>query len=128
MNYDKPVNAGLKPLTILLYCLDGLFLFAKFPYDANGLTYWCEECNSGRQDLYTIATNGFMHSQEFYNRGLNDSDFVKTMYRTFFDREYDDAGYNDWMGRLSAGASRDEVIAGFAGSQEFRNLMASYGL
>lgn len=97
-------------------------------YDANGLNYWCEEFNSGRQDLYTIATNGFMHSQEFYNRGLNDSDFVKTMYRTFFDREYDGAGYNDWMGRLSAGASRDEVIAGFAGSQEFRNLMASYGL
>ena len=43
-------------------------------------------------------------------------------------REYDAAGLADWTGRLASGVSRDQVAAGFAYSQEFAQIMASYGL
>jgi len=50
------------------------------------------------------------------------------MYRTFLDREYDQAGLNDWVGQLNSGVGREQVFHGFAGSTEFHNLMAAYGV
>lgn len=38
------------------------------------------------------------------------------------------AGKADWVGRLEQGTSREEVYWGFANSQEFENIIASYGL
>ena len=44
------------------------------------------------------------------------------------DREYDQAGLNDWVGQLNSGVGREQVFHGFAGSTEFHNLMAEYGV
>ncbi|MDE6675687.1 MAG: DUF4214 domain-containing protein [Acetatifactor sp.] len=39
-----------------------------------------------------------------------------------------DRGKSDWVGRLSAGASREEVLEGFSRSKEFAGILAGYGL
>ena len=44
------------------------------------------------------------------------------------DREYDDEGMNTWLNYMEQGHTRDEVLAGFSGSVEFKGIMASYGL
>lgn len=70
----------------------------------------------------------FFFSDEFTNKRLNDREYVKTLYRTFMDREYDQAGLNDWVSRLAGGAGRETVLSGFANSEEFSNIMKSYGV
>ncbi len=97
-------------------------------YETAGLNDWCGRILTGSWTVYDVSTKGFFHSTEFYNRNLSDDQYVKVLYRTFLDREYDRAGYDDWMNRLAAGASRDEVLAGFSNSREFAELMKSYGL
>ena len=60
---------------------------------------------------------------------MDDSEFVKTLYRTFFDREYDQAGYDTWMDNLqNHKMTRDEVLLGFANSKEFADLKKQYGV
>ena len=99
-------------------------------YDVDGLNDWSNQiCNNpSRDNILHVATVGFLHSQEFSNKGLSDEEYVKVLYRVFLDREYDDAGLADWTNRLKNGLSRDEAASGFAYSQEFSNLMTSYGL
>ena len=93
-----------------------------------GLNTWCQRVNSKEWKLDDVSTIGFFHSPEFLNKKLSNSDYVKILYQTFFDREYDQTGYDYWMGRLNQGTSRDEVLRGFSNSQEFTNLKKSYGL
>ena len=50
------------------------------------------------------------------------------LYRGIFGRLYDDEGLNDWVNQLNNGTSRETVFWGFANSQEFANMVASYGL
>ena len=50
------------------------------------------------------------------------------MYRTFFDREADPDGRADWLGRMKSGMPREDVLAGFVGSQECAELMEKFGI
>ena len=99
-------------------------------YDADGLNYWCGiiNANPSRDNVIQVAMDGCFHSQEFLNKNLSNRDFVTVAYRTFLGREADLEGYNYWLGQLAGGMSRDEMIRNCAYSQEFSNIMASYGL
>lgn len=100
-------------------------------YDVDGLNYWCKtilDAPDPKNEAKKTATNGFFHSEEFISKAVPDSEYVKILYRTFLGREYDEAGYADWTKRLADGLSRDEVMAGFADSKEFSNIMSKYGL
>ena len=100
-------------------------------FDADGLNDWCGQINANpsRDNILNISTNGFLNSQEFQNKGLDNTEYVKVLYRTYLGREYDDAGLSDWVGQLDRGEKdRNAVAAGFAYSAEFSNIMAQYGL
>lgn len=98
-------------------------------YDADGLEYWCKEISEGRYTIDGAATTGFFNSQEFANKNTTNDEYVTILYHTFFDREPDKAGYDDWMNQLKTGKNdRNGVMSGFANSQEFANLKARYGL
>ncbi|MBO6214409.1 MAG: DUF4214 domain-containing protein, partial [Lachnospiraceae bacterium] len=100
-------------------------------FDADGLNDWCGQINTNpsRDNILNISTNGFLNSQEFQNKGLDNTEYVKVLYRTYLGREYDDAGLSDWVGQLDRGEKdRNAVAAGFAYSAEFSNIMAQYGL
>ena len=53
---------------------------------------------------------------------------MKNLYQAMMGRGADSAGLADWVGRIAAGESREDVFYGFVGSQEFSNLCASYGI
>lgn len=95
-----------------------------------GIEYWCQVINMGQGDMQTkmlnVSTSGFFHSPEFTNKNLSDEEFVKVCYRTFLGRECDKNGFDYWVKKLRSGRPRDEVMAGFAYSPEFANIMASY--
>ncbi|MBO4637201.1 MAG: DUF4214 domain-containing protein, partial [Clostridiales bacterium] len=74
------------------------------------------------------CARGFLYSPEFLNKGVSNEEFVATLYRTFFDREPDQAGFNAWVAVLNNGTSKEEVIEGFINSTEWANLCLFYGI
>ena len=100
-------------------------------YDPAGLSDWCGRIieNPDRDNIIDVAATGFFHSEEFQNKGLSNEEYVKVLYRTFLGREAEEAGLNSWVEKLDSGENtRDEILPGFAYSQEFTNIMAEYGL
>lgn len=98
-------------------------------YDGNGLEYWCGKYHTGENTIEEIATVGFLHSQELQNLQLSDEEFVRRMYQTFLNREPEENGLQDWIGRLRRGEeTRDSLVYGFTNSREFVNLKREYNL
>jgi len=71
---------------------------------------------------------GFFLSPEFTNRQTTNNEFLHIAYWSFFDRAADADGKQNWIDDLSLGASREDVINGFIGSQEFINLADRFGI
>ena len=70
----------------------------------------------------------FFFSGEFMAKNKNNEDFVRLLFRTCFNREPDGAGFDNWVGMLNKGYSRNFVLANFVNSTEFKNLCNSYGV
>ncbi|MCR4930597.1 MAG: leucine-rich repeat protein [Lachnospiraceae bacterium] len=100
---------------------------ASIENDQAGINDWVSKLKSKEKTGAQIA-RGFVMSKEFTNRNLSDDEFVKIMYRAFFDREPDEGGYNGWIQKIKNGASREEVLAGFTNSKEFSNFCDRYGI
>ncbi|MDD6058684.1 MAG: DUF4214 domain-containing protein, partial [Clostridiales bacterium] len=97
-------------------------------YDEQGLNDWCGRINNRTQTMQEIAF-GFVFSSECEGKNLSDREFVEMLYRGCFDREGDVKGVNGWVEDLGSGQmDRQDVFWGFANSQEFANMVQSYGL
>ena len=122
--YYSPYARDQKPgITAYVARLYRKALGRKF--DPQGLNSWVEKilANPTKENMVEVATNGFLHSREFLGKNLNNTEYVKVMYRTFLNREYDSAGLDNWVGKMSRGMNRDDVARNFAGSQEFMNML-----
>lgn len=95
--------------------------------DVAGLNYWCEKIVTGAMGAGQVAY-GFIFSEEFTNKNLNDVNYVKLLYEVFMDRQFDSAGLDDWVLHLSIGYSRYYVFLGFVYSTEFADICNSYGV
>lgn len=95
--------------------------------EEDGLNYWCSTIQNREKTPVQVAES-FILSEEFKNKHLSDEEYIKVLYRTFMGREYDDAGLNYWLGQLRNGSSRETVLRRFAGCQEFKEIVASFGL
>ena len=95
--------------------------------DASGMDYWKNKIFTEGMTGADLV-NGFIGSQEFTNLGLDDTEFVKILYKTMFGREGDADGINTWVTMLSAGASRQEIVNNFINSTEWANLCLRYGI
>lgn len=98
-------------------------------YDVNGLNDWCNAICDQKHTVTYVSTEGFFNSREFLEKNMSNSDYVKVLYRTFFDREYDQSGYENWMNNLENHTmDRNQVLLGFANSDEFTKLKKQYGI
>lgn len=97
-------------------------------YDIEGINYWTGEIIDGKYSIMDVCADEFFHSQEFYNRNLTEDAYIKVLYQTFFDREYDKDGLAYWKEQLATGSmSRDQILNSFASSEEFRQVRSKYG-
>ena len=98
--------------------------FARFP-DASGLEYWINKFSSGIDDARAVASS-FLVSDEFserYGAEVTNAKYVETLYVNVLGRDYDQDGYNYWLGNLNAGKeTRYELLLGFAESAENKTL------
>ena len=96
--------------------------------EAEGKAFWLNKVLNEGFTGAQCARGFLIESPEFGNRGLNDDQFLKTLYKTFFDREPDEGGYAFWMSKIAEGMSREQVIEGFIDATEWCNLCAKYGV
>ena len=98
--------------------------FKRLP-DADGLKYWIEKYTSGENDDRAVAQS-FLVSDEFserYGANVTNAKYVETLYVNVLGRDYDQEGYNYWLGNLNAGIeTRYELLLGFAESAENKTL------
>ena len=118
---EKPSNNALKFATRLYTeCL------GRDP-DADGLLFWALRLTNLESSGYEAA-KGFFESKEFENKNVDDTTYVKLLYRTFMGRDYDQSGLEFWLGHLGTDMTRLQVLQGFAQSQEFTNICNEYGI
>ncbi len=98
--------------------------FARFP-DADGLKYWIGNFSSGIDDSRAVASS-FIASAEFkqrYGENVSNEKYIETLYINILGRDYDQSGYNYWLGNLNNGVeTRYEILLGFAESIENKGL------
>ena len=97
-------------------------------YEPDGLEAWCkviiEKSNTPKQ----VAQN-FIFSDEFTQKKLDSTEYVKVLYRTFMGREADADGLAAWVNVLESGREdRAKVLEEFSDSAEFAEILASFGL
>ena len=89
--------------------------------DEAGMNSWCSQLLTSTNTPKQVAY-GFVFSNEFRAKNLSDTDYIKTLYRVFMNREADAEGLASWINVLAGGASREHVFSGFADSPEFTQL------
>ena len=95
--------------------------------DPQGKQDWIESITLGGNTGADVA-RGFLYSPELTARNLTNANFVRTLYRTFFNREAEETGLKSWETVLAQGGSRQEVIEGFINSTEWANLCLTFGI
>ena len=86
--------------------------------DAAGFADWSNQVKERKISGAQLIT-GFVNSPEFVSKQTSNTDYVKTLYKCFFDRVPSDDEIKYWVDKLDGGASRNEVMAGFVNSKEF---------
>ncbi|MCB9654057.1 MAG: DUF4214 domain-containing protein [Deltaproteobacteria bacterium] len=101
--------------------------------DTGGLNYWAGQVNAkmslglDAKPVFRDIAYSFLTSTEYLNKHTTNTQFVTTLYLTFFQRSPDSGGLTYWLGRLAAGTSRTQVMQAFVASQEFTNYMLNLG-
>lgn len=95
--------------------------------ETTGVEDWTNRINTGSMTPENVAKD-FFASEEFNNHKLNDADYVEVLYQTFMNRASDAAGKEDWLKHLQSDMTREQVLEGFSRSEEFKQIMAEYGL
>lgn len=95
--------------------------------DKGGPDTWTNLIITGEMSAETVAKT-FFDSEEFLGKGTTDAEYINILYATFLDRVADDAGRQTWTDGLAGGMSRTEVLQGFSQSEEFKAILAGFGL
>lgn len=95
--------------------------------DAGGLADWTGQLKRGESTGVKVAF-GFIFSKELQSKKLSNADYVEIMYEAFLGRKSDPAGKAEWVSKMDAGMTRQQLFAGFANSQEFDKICYNYGI
>ena len=96
-------------------------------FDEAGLEGWVKAILTKTRTPAEVM-HGFVFSKECVDRKLTDEQFVHMLYQAYFGRNEDPAGMANWLAKLADGKTREYVNSGFAGSQEFIDLLKTFGL
>ena len=117
-------DVGIKMFVIRMYAE----VLDRMP-DKSGLDDWTGSLKNKTKNGADIA-QGFIMSDEFLlNRDLTADEYVRLLYKVFFDRAPSDEEVAGWKRQMMReNKSRKYVLAGFVNSTEFENLCKRYGI
>ena len=87
-------------------------------YDEEGRQYWASLL-ANFETTGEIVGASFFLSDEMTSYALSNDEFLNRLYLTFMDREADADGAAYWLGVMSAGTPRADIVFGFTRSPEF---------
>lgn len=97
-------------------------------YDEDGLLFWCAQLE-GQQSTGLEVFKRITECPEFTDKNLNNEEYLKVLYKVFFDREPDQTGFEYWYYDLEEGLlSKDDVLLSFASSPEWQEICSRYGI
>lgn len=118
----KPAGAEVRSFVERLY---GKVLGRES--DESGMSTWAGGIASGTFTAEEAAKK-FFASEEFLARGTDDAEYVEVLYQTFMGRASDEEGKALWLEQLNGKMDRMQVLEGFSRSEEFKKILASFGL
>ena len=99
------------------------------PSDAGGKASWTSEadrlCALGAdpKQTFVVMANVFFNTPEYLALNRDNNGFVTDLYITFFGRLPEAGGFSYWVGQLSSGIPRNNVMSSFLFSAEFTTTM-----
>jgi hypothetical protein len=117
--------SAINPVTEFVTRLYRNFLLRE--PDASGLEAWVNALMEKRATGAKVVA-GFVHSREFQNQPLDDTQYVSAFYRVILGREPDQSGLASWLDVLNRGYTKDKVLEGFLNSPEMEALCRSMGV
>ena len=95
--------------------------------DQNGLLHWSNILKNKALTASEVV-HEFFKSEEFLKRNIDDEMFVTIVYQTCLNRHPEQGGFKTWMNCLQNGLTRDFVLNGCLGSEEFSNICLKHGI
>jgi hypothetical protein len=101
--------------------------------ESEGLAFWkgliAEKQAQGLdvKPVFRDMAYYFFNSPEYLGNNTSNTEYVYNLYRTFFQRDPDEAGLAFWLNQLALGVSRNQVMSGFLYSPEFTAFMQNLG-
>ena len=95
--------------------------------DEPGVKTWVGVLKDGSYTGAQVA-EGFLMSDEFLAKNMTNEEYVRIMYRAFFNRDADAEGLATWTNALANGWTKQDIFAGFANSNEFGVLCEQAGI
>lgn len=89
---------------------------------------YCVTRIADRSMTAEAAAKNFFLSPEFEQQRTSNEEYIRRLYVTFMDREPGNAETGFWDVQIKGGMSREVVLEHFAASDEFKKIMASYGI
>lgn len=95
--------------------------------DIPGLNGWCDQINSGDIVAATLIDN-FIRSREYGSMGKSAGEMIDDLYLAMLGRGADGDGRDHWISVYGKGVSESYMVEQFTGSDEYKNLCATYGI
>lgn len=89
--------------------------------ETSGLNFYANKL-ANHQMTGTDAAKAFFFSQELLNSDISNDEFIRRMYRTFYNREADESGFNYWHNKMINGMFREDVFNNFITAPEWKHL------
>lgn len=96
--------------------------------DENGLNFHVKALAGADSNaaLKTVASAFLQSNEAIALKGLTDAQFLTTMYQNALGRAPDAVGFQYYLNNIANGASRADVLLGFAASNEELTLLGQY--
>jgi PKD repeat protein len=118
---------GIMPNPVAAFVTRFYQLCLKRNPDIAGLDGWVASLLNGANVGADVA-EGFIFSPEFTRSVMSDEEYMRILYKAFFNRDPDAVGLAGWLEVLNGGTTRIEVLNGFIYSKEFGELCQQYGI
>ncbi len=86
------------------------------------LDNWINQMTNGTKTPDQIA-RGFLFSNEFKGKNLNNETVVKILYKVYMNRDADPEGLKTWTEKLDNGTSLNDLLDAFAKTSEFKKVV-----
>ena len=119
VNYSSEYTNEEKIRAFVEHCYEAVF---GREGDAEGIEAYTKLILEGKKTPKRVAYE-IIFSAEFQNNLPGNEAFIRILYRLYFNRDADPEGLAGWIAMLENGASLEEIVNGFATSEEFKAIV-----